>query len=99
MTQLRHLSQRPTLLVDERNRKVQDPPSKSLVGRPNPLGRSRIVFAIPMGPLQIITPQVVHDHDGCFIADPDGNLIGKDKVVVHRMLTARWTLDTRRLAG
>jgi hypothetical protein len=40
----------------------------------------------------------VHDEDGAYLADADGNLIGYEAVRVSRMHTARWTEDTRRLA-
>jgi hypothetical protein len=40
---------------------------------------------------------VVRDAGSSFLADPDGALIGEPAVWVNRMLTARWTEDTRRL--
>jgi hypothetical protein len=59
------------------------------------------VFALPLdpGPTQLRAPTVLHDQDGAYIADADGNLIGRAGLWVSRMLTARWTEDTRRIAG
>jgi hypothetical protein len=99
MTALRQLSSRPELLRDQDSGSVLDPSSQSLVGISGPLGRERCVYAIPMGPVDIVTPLLVHDTDGAYLADAQGNLIGMPRVTVHRMLSARWTEDTRRLAG
>jgi hypothetical protein len=48
------------------------------------------------GPALLSPPTVVRDPGSAFLADPDGNLIGEAAVWVGRMLTARWTEDTRR---
>lgn len=101
MKHLRQLSSRPTLLTDEASRRVIDKSSETLVGQTGPFGRERVVSALPMnsGPVAIAAPLVLHDEDGAQLVDPDGNLIGEPAIIVHRMLTARWTEDTRRLAG
>lgn len=101
MRPLRHLSERPELIVDERERSLYQELDATRVGRPGPFGRSRIVFALPTkgGPAELHPRRVVHDHDGFFLADPDGSLIGKEGVRVARMLGGRWTQDTRRFAG
>ena len=98
MKHLRLLSSRPTLLRDEDRHQITDG-AQSLIGVPGPLGRERVVFALPMAPVDVQTQTVVHDDDGAFLADPDGTVIGVPRITVHRMLTARWTEDTRRLAG
>lgn len=100
MRPLRHLSTRPELLVDEHGRRIVDPVNKTFVGIAGPLGRERVVEALPLnesGPVQIAPHEAVHDADGFYIADPDGNLIGVEGIWVHRMLYARWVEDTRRL--
>lgn len=73
-------------------------PARSFVGRPGPLGRERVLFALPLdpGPALLSPPTVVRDPGASYLADPDGALIGEAAVWVERMLTARWTEDTRR---
>lgn len=74
-------------------------PATNFVGRPGPFGRERVMSALPLspGPALLSPPTVVRDHGAAFLADPDGALIGEAAVWVDRMLTARWTEDTRRL--
>lgn len=71
------------------------------VGIDGPLGRERVVSALPLnktsGPVLLEAAQVLHDVGLCYLADPDGNLIGTPPIVVHRMLSARFVTDTRRL--
>lgn len=104
VTRLRNLSARPELIVDDHAHAVgSNSTTPAQVGIPGPLGRGRIVAALPTnkagGPLQLVAARVLHDHTLCYLADPDGNLIGdRDAVWVHRMAYARWTQDTRRLA-
>jgi hypothetical protein len=99
MEQLRHLSARPELLRDSDAHQIIDA-SETLVGREGPFGRERIVSALPIGggPVALAHPTMVASPDA-LLADPDGNVIGTPGIVVHRMLSARWTEDTRRLAG
>jgi hypothetical protein len=98
MTALRNLSPRPTFLRDQDTHQVVDP-VPNFIGVPGPLGRHRIVSTLPMAPTLLKPPAVVKDQNGSYLADPSGALIGFPKVIVHRMLSARWTEDTRRLAG
>jgi hypothetical protein len=88
-------------VVDDFGRGVGTPypPPRIHIGREGPLGRGRMLFALPLdpGPSEIRRRLVVHDSDLAYLADPDGNLIGFEGVRVSRMLTARWTEDTRRL--
>jgi hypothetical protein len=97
---LRHPSLRPSVVVDPAAFGVFAPDS-SLLGRPGPFGRERCLFALPLdpGPALVSPPTVVHDPGSAYLADPDGALIGTPATWVSRMLTARWTEDTRRLAG
>ena len=97
MQHLRHPSPRPGVVVDPAAFGVVDP-TRDFVGRPGPFGRERVLFALPLepGPALLSPPNVVHDPGPAYLADPDGNLIGTPPVWVNRMLTARWTEDTRR---
>jgi len=95
---LRHPSPRPSVVVDPAAFGGLDPSSGRLVGRPGPFGRERVMSALPLdpGPCLLSPPTVVHDAGSSFLADPDGALIGEPAVWVGRMLTGRWTEDTRR---
>jgi hypothetical protein len=98
--QLRNLSPRPELVVDNHARRVGD--ASTRVGLGGPFGRERIVTALPLnkagGARLIVAPVILHDAGLGFLGDADGNVIGEPPVWVHRMATARWTADTRRLA-
>jgi hypothetical protein len=98
MSFLRGPSPRPSVVVDPAAYGVVDP-TRTFVGLPGPFGRERVLFALPLepGPALLSPPTVVHDAGSAFLADPDGALIGDPAVWVGRMLTARWTEDTRRL--
>lgn len=74
-------------------------PAQAYVGRQGPLGRERLLFALPLdpGPALLQPPIVVRDNGPAFLADPQGALVGVAPVWVARMLTARITEDTRRL--
>jgi hypothetical protein len=97
---LRHPSLRPSVVVDPAAFGILAPDS-SLLGRPGPLGRERVLFALPLdpGPALVSPPTVLHDPGSAYLADPDGALIGVPATWVSRMQTARWVEDTRRLAG
>lgn len=97
MQHLRHPSSRPAVIVDPAAFGIADPTSTTIVGRPGPFGRQRIVSALPMEPTLLSPPAVVRDPGSAYLADPDGALIGEPAVWVSRMLTGRWTEDTRRL--
>jgi hypothetical protein len=106
MRPLRNLSARPELIVDDFNVRVGDPSSRTAVGKPGPLGRGRIVSALPIaggplggGPHLLRPPEVLRDNNGFLLTDGDRNVIGMGPLRVHRMVTARWTEDTRRIAG
>lgn len=99
MQHLRHPSARPAVVVDPAAFGIVDPASTTVVGRPGPFGRQRIVPVLPFesGPALLAPPTVIRDPGAAYLADPDGALIGVAAVWVNRMLTARWTEDTRRL--
>jgi hypothetical protein len=99
MEHLRHPSDRPAVVVDPAAFGVGFPPSPGqVIGRPGPFGRERVMSALPLdpGPCLLSPPIVVRDAGSAYLADPDGALIGEAAVWVDRMLTARWTEDTRR---
>jgi hypothetical protein len=106
MHPLRNLSARPELIVDDINVRIGDPSSRTAVGKAAPLGRGRVVSALPIaggplggGPHLLRPPEAVRDNGGSQLGDPAGNVIGMGPIRVHRMLTARWTQDTRRIGG
>lgn len=94
-------SARPEFVVDQATRIIAEPPlpSTSQVGQDGPLGRSRVIATLPMAPVWLERHKVLHDQDGFYVADPQGNLIGMEGVVVSRMVSARWVEDTRGLGG
>jgi hypothetical protein len=85
------------VVVDPAAFGIGDPASATLVGRPGPFGRQRVVSALPLPPTLLSPPTVVRDPGSAYLADPDGALIGQPAIWVNRMLAARWTEDTRRL--
>lgn len=101
MTALRPVSARPELLVGEPHSPRVEDPGKTQVGVVGkPLGRERVVFALPTngsGPVQLARLDSVQG-GGALVADPSNNVIGINNAVwVHRMLWALPTADTRRL--
>lgn len=100
MRPLRPGSWRPLIIVDHRARRLKDPATGTYVGFEGPLSRERVVFALPINgqrPFQAKPPRVVHDHDGDYLGDPDGKLIGHAGFWITRLLPATKTEDTRRL--
>lgn len=96
--ELRKPSPRPLILVDERGRAVAAPGDGARVGRPGPLGRERLLFALPLAWAEL-DRGVMLDVAGPLDADSAGAVTGKGRVYVPRMLHARWVADTRRLSG
>jgi hypothetical protein len=94
MQHLRNPSARPSVVVDPAAFGVADP-----IGLPAPLGRERVLSALPLdpGPALLSPPSVVRDPGAAYLADPDGAMIGTESVWVARMLTARFVEDTRRI--
>jgi hypothetical protein len=99
MTELRTLSSRPVVTVDDNARLTGTPPLNP-IGTPAPLGRGRVVSALPMNksvPVILSAPRVTDGSNGFLIADALGNVLGpRSRVVVHRMLYATPTINTRR---
>jgi len=95
---LRPLTPRPTVLVGGRA-SVADT-SSSRVGTSGPLGRARMVTALPTngtGPVKLVPPVVVQGGLG-YVGDPSGNVIGGSSAVwVHRIVSAAKAPETRRL--
>lgn len=91
-------SPRPTLFVDQQGRPVVDPKLDRL-GRPGPIGRPRLLKALPLadGPRLMRKPAALIDQHGRWLADPDGAVLARPAVWVHRMLTAEPAPSTRRL--
>jgi hypothetical protein len=102
MKPLRTPSARPELVADPRAYRIVDDPTQTTLGLQGPFGRARCQYALPVNesPQGWLEPhKVVHDGGGNYLADKDGNLVGRGGVYVSRMLAARWTEDTRRLGG
>jgi hypothetical protein len=93
------VSDRPTLLVDDRGSGVGIAPPPSNVGKPGPLGRRRVLMTLPLknGPQYLRFPKVTEDSNGNYLADPAGALLGFAGIYVHRLVIATKTEDTRRL--
>lgn len=77
---------------------------KSSVGRTDapPFQRMvRMLTALPLneGPRLLLSPVLVRDTALSYLADPDGNILGVPGLWCWRMLDARWTENTRRIAG
>jgi hypothetical protein len=104
MKPLRNPSPRPEFVVDETTHAIADKPTQTQVGFSAPLTRWRILYALPLGKEQVVMPirggHFLYDVGSDYVGDPADVLIGRDTSVwVPRLLAARWTEDTRRLAG
>lgn len=99
-TPLQNLNARPVLLVDNLGRRVVDPDG-GYIGVPGSFSRNRVVSALPLanGPRLLVKPVVVHDQLLSYLGDPAGNLIGVPGQWVSRLISARWTENTRQIAG
>ena len=100
MAQQRSLSPRPLAVVDFHHNLIE-------VGKPGPLGRERVIFALPFNThgndsipgFQYPAPQTTVDFHHNFVAEPDATIVGRAGTWIPRLLVALWTEDTRRLAG
>jgi hypothetical protein len=102
MDPLRKNSSRPELLIDSRAGTVQAPSDLSRVGLAGPFGRARCLYALPLSetPAQFVQPAtLLTDSQAGHPADPGNAVIGLPAIWIPRLLTARWTEDTRRIAG
>jgi len=98
LSPLRPPSQRPTLITNEKGGRIG--PNGTQVGFAGPLGRDRVITALPLGggPVQLAPARLLHDGDFGYVVDLSGNVIGENAAVwVQRMLTATVAGDTRRL--
>lgn len=100
MVALRALSERPELVVDDRGRPVVDP-VPTQVGFPGPLGRNRLVAALPLNksghmPVQLEPWRALVDDRGLMIGDSAGTVLGTAAVFVHRLVSATRSPQTRR---
>lgn len=91
---------RPEVLVSNTARIGN--PDTTTVGQPGPLGRARVVFALPTngtGPVNLAKPEVVVGVPLGYVGAPtDGTVVGSSAAVwVHRLVSAAKTQDTRRL--
>jgi hypothetical protein len=93
----------PDRVVDAQPRSAAIDPAqmRATVGRTAPFAR-RMLTALPTnsdGPAQI-SPPVVLGSPLSYLVDPEGNFVGERGAgFAHRLLTARWVEDTRRLGG
>jgi hypothetical protein len=98
---MRGLTDRPSLLVDERGRSIVDP-NAAQIGPPNqgPISYGHMVAALPSkdGPRLIQPARVMGDSDGGYLTDPDGNIIGDvQQIWVSRIVMAARSPNTRRI--
>jgi hypothetical protein len=97
------ISSRPTLTVDEQAGRVAEPvTNRTFPGMPGTFGYFRIVTCLPtngVGPVMVGEPLVLGDGQS-YLGDPFGSFVGEHgPQYIHRLLSARWTENTRRLGG
>jgi hypothetical protein len=97
------ITARPTVTVDERAGRVREPAViPTFPGTPATFGRHRVVTALPTngdGPV-LVSPPAMLRSPGAYVVDTGGNFVGGNNAIwIHRLLTARWVEDTRRLGG
>jgi hypothetical protein len=100
MRALRTLSTRPQVTVDNTSHPVGEAASASnVIGAAAPLARGRVLSALPLNKSAYVTLSAPRIVAGDFlVADPAGNVLGtRNRIVVHRMLYANRTGNTRRL--
>lgn len=98
------VTSRPTLTVDENAGRVAEPVTdRTYPGIPGAFGYFRIVTCLPTngaGPVMVMEPLVLGDGQS-YLGDPtDATFVGEHgPQYIHRLLSARWTENTRRLGG
>jgi hypothetical protein len=97
---LRPPNSRPAVIVDPAGRGVADPASV-IVGRPQPLGRERLLYALPLdpGPALLRPATLLRDPGAAVVGDPSPVIVGVEAVWVSRMLIALPSEDTRGMGG
>ena len=104
MSYPKSISARPTITVDAFAARLIDnvKPNPNYPGAPANFGRVRIVTALPTnndGPVRLLSAVAFGD-PLAYLVDPSGNFVGSNSALyIHRMVTARWVEDTRRLGG
>lgn len=98
---LRPPSPRPNTISDTWGFWLLDPATGTVVGRPGPLGRGRVMTALRLGEWGntqwhwLKRPTTIVDTWGFGLVDPaTQTIVGMPGVSVQRCLTARWTEDT-----
>lgn len=98
---IRPPSPRPNTVTDTWGFWLLDPSTGTVVGRPGPLGRGRVLTALRLGEWgntqwhHLRKPTTVVDTWGFYLMDPaTKTIVGREGVSVERCLTARWTEDT-----
>jgi hypothetical protein len=91
---------RSSVVVDPAGDGVADP-SRVFVGRPKPLGRERLLYALPLdpGPALLRPATLLRDPGAAVVGDPVPVIVGRAAVWVSRMLIALPGEDTRGLGG
>lgn len=92
---------RPDTVNDTWGFTLRDPATGSVVGRPGPLARGRVVSALRLGEWgnsqwhHVRRPTTVVDTWGFFLIDPHTRtVVGREGVSVQRCLTARFVENT-----
>jgi hypothetical protein len=99
------VSPRPLVTRDPWGFNIKDPTTGEVLGRAGPFGRRRLMSALRLGEWNsewhsLRHPMVVVDPWRFAITDPTtGEQLGLAPIFVQRMLTARWTEDTRHWGG
>ena len=94
-------SPRPATITDTWGFWLRDPATGTVVGRPGPFDRGRVVSALRLGEPgnsqwhHLRAPTVIVDTWGFQLIDPcTKTVLGRAGISVERCLTARWTEDT-----
>ena len=93
---------RSTVLVDPRAFGVVDPSTNFIGEAQQPIGRSRLLYALPLdpGPALLSPATVVRDGSLAYLVDPAVAMIGESGPLwISRMMTALPTEDTRGMGG
>ena|SRR5215475_3180455 len=98
---VRTLSPRPNTITDTWGFWLLDPSSRTIVGKPGPLDRGRVMSALALGEIgnsqwhHLRPPTTIVDTWGFYLMDPvTQTVVGREGISVQRCLTARWAEDT-----
>jgi hypothetical protein len=89
-----------TIIVDSTGHAVADPQT-NIVAQPQPIGRQRLVWALPLnpGPRLVSAGSAVAAPSGAVLSSPAAEVVGAGWVIISRLLIAVPTEDTRSLGG